>query len=57
MDNSEKKWNTKELQEDFIVHDFLAPLVFVTRKSDRKNGTMEFNHNPRYYYKFREDQQ
>lgn len=46
-------WNTKELQEDFTVESFLAPMVFVKRKSDGKEGTLQFDHNPRFYYNFR----
>jgi hypothetical protein len=48
----EKKWDTKQLQEDFIVHSFLAPVVIVTRKVDGVKGTLEFDHHPRWYYNF-----
>lgn len=49
-------WNTKELQEEFEVESFLAPLVFVTRKSDGAGGTLQFDHYPRFYYSFRGDE-
>lgn len=45
-------WNTQELGQDFNVHGFMAPFVVVTRKSDNIKGSMEFQHNPRYYYNF-----
>lgn len=48
-------WDTKELQQDFEVISFLAPVVMVKRKSDQKLGMMEFVHMPRFYFKFAED--
>ena len=47
-------WNTQELQKDFIVHGFAAPFITATRKSDNKEGTLEFTHMPRFYHSFRE---
>jgi len=47
-------WNTQELQRDFKVNSFLAPLVLVERKEDNKHGTLQFQHSPRYYFKFEE---
>ena len=52
---ADQRWNTEELQRDFIVRSFLAPFVFVTRKADKAKGTMEFTHSPRFYFNFRED--
>ena len=48
-------WDTKELSNDFSVSGFMAPFVIVKRKSDNKAGSLEFQHNPRYYFNFRED--
>lgn len=48
-------WNTTELQKDFKVLSFLAPFVMVIRKSDNQKGTLEFNHDPRFYFNFVED--
>lgn len=48
-------WDTNELQQDFMVHGFLAPFVVVTRREDGVKGTLAFSHRPRYYYSFRED--
>lgn len=50
-----KVWSTDELRKDFEVIGFLAPMVVVKRKSDNKKGSMFFQHNPRFYYGFRED--
>jgi hypothetical protein len=47
-----KTWNTDELQRDFAVTGFMAGMVFVTRKSDGVDGTLQFNGNPRVYHSF-----
>ena len=49
-------WNTEEVSKDFDIISFLAPVVAVIRKSDRKKGWMTFQHMPRFYYDFREVQ-
>lgn len=45
-------WTTAELQRDFEVLAFGAPLVQVRRKSDGVVGTLEFTHSPRVYFDF-----
>jgi hypothetical protein len=45
-------WNTEELRSDFTVRSFMAPFVMVVRKSDNFNGSLTFQHNPRYYFDF-----
>ena len=45
-------WNTKELQKDFTVLGFASPCVVVIRKSDGVKGTLEFIHQPRFYFGF-----
>jgi len=45
-------WDTSEMQKDFIVEQFGAPFVVVTRKSDNVRGSLEFQHRPRFYYNF-----
>ena len=47
-------WDTTELQAEFEVSGFMAPLVVVTRKSDRQKGSMEFQGSPRFYFNFQE---
>ncbi len=47
-------WDTQQLQADFEVTAFLAPFVGVVRKADGKRGTLMFQHNPRFYFKFEE---
>lgn len=49
-------WDTRELARDFNVIGFAAPLVCVKRKSDGKVGSLIFQHQPRFYFYFREDQ-
>ena len=49
---AKEKWTTNEMQEAFIVHGFSAPYIAVTRKIDKKRGTLEFGHSPRVYFNF-----
>lgn len=44
-------WDPDELHRDFEVRGVLAPLVFVTR-SDGTEGTLLFQHWPRFYFRF-----
>lgn len=48
-------WDTDELNRDFEVKGFMAPLVVVERKSDGAHGTMLFQHEPRFYWGFAKD--
>lgn len=50
-----KVWDTDELRAEFEVTGFLAPFVGVKRKADNKEGSMEFQHHPRFYFNFKED--
>jgi hypothetical protein len=45
-------WDTEELARDFIVTGFMAPLVGVRRKADGVQGSLEFQHQPRFYFNF-----
>jgi hypothetical protein len=47
-------WNTEELSRDFEVLGFMAPYIVVRRKSDGVKGSLEFRHEPRFYYGFEE---
>lgn len=49
-------WTTSELSQDFEVKGFMAPYVIVRRRSDGKMGSLEFQHDPRYYFGWQEDQ-
>ena len=49
-------WDTQQLAEDFEVQGFMSPVVVVKRRSDGKVGSMFFQHSPRYYFSFVEDQ-
>jgi hypothetical protein len=50
----QQTWTTEQLQQDFDVLGFRAPLVAVRRKSDGKRGTLEFKHSPRVYFDWQE---
>lgn len=45
-------WDTSQLQEDFTVLGFAAPLVIVARSSDGLRGSLYFQNSPRYYFGF-----
>jgi hypothetical protein len=47
-------WGTQQLQEEFEVIGFMAPLVVVKRRSDKKKGSLEFQANPRLYFNWQE---
>lgn len=47
-------WDTNELQADYTVEGFGAPIVVVTRKADGVRGSLEFQHSPRFYFSFNE---
>ena len=49
-------WSTEELSRDFDVEGFLAPYVVVRRKRDEKRGSLEFRHDPRFYFNFVADE-
>ena len=50
-----KVWDTEEMQKDFPATGILAPFVVVKRKADNVVGSLEFQHNPRFYYNFTKD--
>lgn len=43
-------WSTDQLREEFEVLGFMAPYVVVRRRSDGVKGSLEFQHNPRFYF-------
>lgn len=45
-------WSTDQLQEEFEVIGFGAPFVHVRRRNDNVEGSLEFQHSPRFYYDF-----
>lgn len=45
-------WDTNQLQEDFDVLGFMAPIIAVRRKSDGVKGSLFFQHGPRFYFNF-----
>lgn len=50
VEAGEQVWTTEELQRDFDVLGFAAPLVVVRRRSDGVRGSLMFTHQPRYYF-------
>ena len=45
-------WDTGQLSQDFEVLGFLAPYTVVRRKGDGVKGSLEFQHQPRFYFHF-----
>lgn len=45
-------WDTEELGQCFSVQGFMAPFIVVRRKSDGVEGTLTFQHWPRFYWGF-----
>jgi hypothetical protein len=45
-------WNTEEMSQEFEAVGFMAPFVVVRRRVDGKKGSLEFQHNPRFYFNF-----
>lgn len=45
-------WDTQQLQEDFDVLQFAAPLIVVRHKTTGQSGSMFFQHQPRFYWGF-----
>jgi len=43
-------WDTDQLQDDFQVLGFAAPIVVVCRRSDNQKGSLTFQHSPRFYF-------
>lgn len=48
-------WDTQQVEQEFVIHGFLAPFVKATRKSDNKEGLLVFQHSPRFYFMFDAD--
>lgn len=49
-------WDTRELAAAFIIIGFAAPFIVLRRKSDGAVGSLEFQHFPRFYFNWQEDQ-
>ncbi len=47
-------WDTKEMTTEFQALGFAAPYVIVERRADGVQGSLMFQHDPRFYFKFEE---
>lgn len=50
-----KVWSTGELGQEFEILQFSAPFLVCRRKADGKLGSVQFQHNPRFYFNWVED--
>jgi hypothetical protein len=48
-------WDLRELAAQFVLIGFAAPYVIVRRKADGAVGSLEFQHQPRFYFNWQED--
>ena len=53
--NTDQTWDTDQLRLDYEVLGFAAPFVVVRRRADGVKGSLEFTHNPRVYFGWKED--
>lgn len=47
-----KVWDTAQLQAEFEVIGFRAPLVVVRRRGDHRLGSLLFQGSPRFYFAY-----
>jgi hypothetical protein len=45
-------WDTDQLQDDFEVLGFMAPMIVVRRRADSVKGSLMFQGSPRFYFGF-----
>ena len=48
-------WDPAELRRDFTPIGYMAPYVVVCRKAGGIRGSLEFQHHPRFYFNWKED--
>lgn len=48
-------WDTQQLQQDFEVLSFSAPLIVVRERATGRLGSLFFQHSPRFYWGFSPD--
>ena len=48
-----KVYDTKEVSAEFEIEGFMAPYIVCTSRRTKEKGTMEFQHDPRFYFNFR----
>jgi hypothetical protein len=49
-------WSIDELTGVFEINSFLAPFCSAVRKADGVKGILMFQHSPRFYFDFRENE-
>lgn len=46
-------WDTDQMSELFRPVGFMAPYLVVVRIADNQKGSLEFQHDPRFYFNFK----
>ena len=49
-------WDPAEMRRDFTLIGYIAPYVIVRRNADNVEGSLEFQHEPRFYFNWKEDE-
>ena len=47
-----KVWDSAQLRVEFQVKGFMAPFVVVKRLATGEVGSLEFQHDPRFYFNY-----
>ena len=50
-----KVWDSDQLRAEFKVIGFMAPFVVVKKTSTGEKGSLEFQHDPRFYFNYQAD--
>ena len=50
-----KVWSSDQLRAEFEVIGFMAPFMVVKNKSTGEKGSLEFQHDPRFYFNYQAD--
>lgn len=51
---ADQTWTTEQMTAEFEVLGFAAPFVVVRRRSDGRQGSLEFRGSPRVYFGWEE---
>ena len=46
-------WDTEEMRQDFEPVGFRAPYLVARKRSDGALGSLQFQHDPRYYFNWK----
>jgi hypothetical protein len=50
-----KVWDSAQLRVEFEIIGFMAPFVVVKKIAGGEKGSLEFQHDPRFYFNYKAD--